>query len=471
MPQEESKTARFDHVSGQGNLVFAYGHELFEVCVDNTLDRAILEAKQILEEEHGTPIPQASFALPISAIQAAVRAGETTKQVAQEFAVNEAIVRRFANPIETEKKYAIEQFLSMSAPKRGSGSSNEEAINRSLEAADVSINSVSWNATRRGNGPWKIRASFQAMGHAFQADWTWNMKENNITCVNTIAQQLLEGSQSFLPNTEDTAPPTNPELTAIQAPPAYSEPTVPTPSNTNTQAPVVEISTPPSVPAGTQGTAAEDSTSIDKKSSEQDNTPHTKDAAQLQSNQTDSARMYPVPTTTDMTGAQHTSEPLQEGPSTITQSVIAGDQTDTSIADESTKDNTDQQVDEHPSNPLTAWMYGGKRKTEKNKTVQQRGEQEPSTKAKNSLSKSAEPVSSQKPASKPIEARTNITNDTPSQTPHATTGQNTVGHQQTSQETTSGISSAQKTDSNQEPSPKKAGRSAVPSWDEILFGQ
>ena len=50
MPENPLTQARFDHVDDAGRLVFASGDERFFVDVDETLERAILEAKQIREE-------------------------------------------------------------------------------------------------------------------------------------------------------------------------------------------------------------------------------------------------------------------------------------------------------------------------------------------------------------------------------------------------------------------------------------
>ena len=55
MPENPLTQARFDHVDDTGRLVFASGDERFFVDVDETLERAILEAKQIREESRSAP--------------------------------------------------------------------------------------------------------------------------------------------------------------------------------------------------------------------------------------------------------------------------------------------------------------------------------------------------------------------------------------------------------------------------------
>ena len=75
MPGNSLEEARFDHVSDTGELVFVSGAGKFAVKIDEALERAILEAKQIrseVQEEQKTRIPPT---LPISQIQSLIRAG------------------------------------------------------------------------------------------------------------------------------------------------------------------------------------------------------------------------------------------------------------------------------------------------------------------------------------------------------------------------------------------------------------
>ena len=52
MPAESYPIAQFDHVTGEGALVFSTDHGYFTVELNDALERAILEAKQILSLIH-----------------------------------------------------------------------------------------------------------------------------------------------------------------------------------------------------------------------------------------------------------------------------------------------------------------------------------------------------------------------------------------------------------------------------------
>ena len=191
MPAESYPIAQFDHVTGEGVLVFSTDHGYFTVELNDALERAILEAKQIRAERHDDkPVHQQST-LPISQIQALIRAGADPDQVARKYALNSALVRRFAAPVESEKNYAIEQFLRVRAPKESRVRTLAELIERTLVAARIPRESVQWKATRRGLEPWRIIASFQSAGHPIHAEWSWNMHDNTVVCINNAARKLI----------------------------------------------------------------------------------------------------------------------------------------------------------------------------------------------------------------------------------------------------------------------------------------
>ena len=191
MPENALEDARFDHVSETGELVFVSGAGKFAVKVDEALERAILEAKQIRTETQEERQQQAPSTLPISQIQSLIRAGANPTRVAERYSLSEALVRRFSAAVETEKQYAIEQFLAVPAPKESRVRTLSELIERTFAAAHVRLEDVRWKATRRGLEPWKITAEFDSAGHAARAEWSWNMHDNAVNCLNTMARKLI----------------------------------------------------------------------------------------------------------------------------------------------------------------------------------------------------------------------------------------------------------------------------------------
>lgn len=204
MPDDQLREARFDHVNERGDLVFEAMNRHFTVRVTDALERGILEARQIRAELEGTPQPQAAAALPISQIQSQIRSGASVEQVAGQFNVSEALVRRFAAPVETEKKYAIDQFLSMGAGRSARGQqSNADLIAEALQTSRISMDALEWKATRRGHEPWRIEATFESSNRTLRADWSWNMRDNTVVSLNGLAKRLLGETVAPVPGLMD----------------------------------------------------------------------------------------------------------------------------------------------------------------------------------------------------------------------------------------------------------------------------
>ena len=131
MPDDRLEKARFVRVSKTGDLVFSLGGREMAVSVDDTLERAILEAKQVRSEMRQAPQPHQQSTLPISQIQSLIRAGADPARVAEKYHLSEMLVRRFSMAVETEKQYAIEQFLAVAAPKDSRVRTISELVERS----------------------------------------------------------------------------------------------------------------------------------------------------------------------------------------------------------------------------------------------------------------------------------------------------------------------------------------------------
>ena len=194
MPDDRLEKARFVRVSKTGDLVFSLGGREMAVSVDDTLERAILEAKQVRSEMRQAPQPHQQSTLPISQIQSLIRAGADPARVA-----------------ETEKQYAIEQFLAVAAPKDSRVRTISELVERTLASAGIGMESVTWKSTRRGLEPWRIVAIFTSAGREIHAEWTWNMHDNSVMSLNNAARKLL-GEQNPESATDSKLKPTIPEL-------------------------------------------------------------------------------------------------------------------------------------------------------------------------------------------------------------------------------------------------------------------
>ena len=203
MLENPPKEASFDHVDNDGDLIFIFENTPLKIHVDDTLERAIAESKKLTNVDgrnqntvnstgKSDDSPNATTAtLPISQIQALIRAGLEPEHVAKRYNVSESQVRRFSSGVETEKQYAIEQFLTVPAPKQSNMRTLSDLIERTLAKAHIGMETVKWRATRRGLEPWLITAEFNTATRTIKAEWTWNMHDNSVACANPSARLLL----------------------------------------------------------------------------------------------------------------------------------------------------------------------------------------------------------------------------------------------------------------------------------------
>lgn len=211
MAEDSLQRASFVRTDENGLLEFRVDDGRL-ICVEVTdeLERGIIESKQIVAELKGTPSPHSEKALPISTIQTLLRAGEDPADVAKEYNIGEPLVRRFAKPVEIEKKYQIDQFRHSHMP--GSTIPHEtveSALQSQLLQSGVRFTDVAWSATRHGRDPWRILASFPQSGRTYTAEWSFDTIHGNITCLDQVSKRLFSRTQA-------TAAPTE-EESAVQA--------------------------------------------------------------------------------------------------------------------------------------------------------------------------------------------------------------------------------------------------------------
>lgn len=193
--------AYFVRVDDNCRLVIDVDGRQVAVPVTDALARGVDEARRRMDESKGT---RSSRSLPISTIQMLVRQGVSIADVAKGYGISESQVSRFAQPILVERKMAIEQFLSLPAPRPATGPgvslpSSSHSIGDLVKARftvdGTSRASVEWSASRKPRQPWLIMATIHAPHRTLGAQWQWNVAENTVTPLNPTATWILEGSE------------------------------------------------------------------------------------------------------------------------------------------------------------------------------------------------------------------------------------------------------------------------------------
>lgn len=190
------RKAEFDHVDKNGAVILKIGDEHVELDDSDAFEQGLLASKQVKAEERTDSLPPESESLPISQIQNLVRAGISTDKIAAKYSMEPALIRRFAQPIEQEKKSAIAQFLTVNIRQNDEVHRLGQLINSILSQAGVDTSTVEWSASRRKREPWRINASFAHQDHAYKATWSWNMRDNAVVAINPTAKKLLGESDA-----------------------------------------------------------------------------------------------------------------------------------------------------------------------------------------------------------------------------------------------------------------------------------
>lgn len=197
MVDETRNQALFVKVDPSGDLIFEEkeSHRQFAVRISDELEQGILAARQIMSDQQGPAHPHQFRTLPIREIQQLTREGRSPEEIRRDFDVDLALIRRFAQQVEQEKSYTIAQFLNSSFKtdkKQLVPPSVEDILTRSIENYGLDYEDVSWKATRVGRDPWHIMATVASEdGRQATAEWTFNPRNNDIVCLNKTARKLF----------------------------------------------------------------------------------------------------------------------------------------------------------------------------------------------------------------------------------------------------------------------------------------
>ncbi|WP_018143619.1 septation protein SepH [Alloscardovia criceti] len=233
MAENSGVFVAFDHVDVDGFLVIRnpQTREIMRLDVTDELEQGILAAKQIKRDTQGAPQPHEEKALPLSAIQSLIRAGNTPEEISAQNGISAALVRRFASPVEKEKKFMVSQFLDTVLTSQDSSATVHEIIIASMASLAADYASLEWKATRQGHNPWRIQSTYHTAHGVETAEWMFNPRDKSIVSVNTPAKRLLgEISNITSPvdkelfNTMDNVPMVNAhnQTTSVQLNPAVS---------------------------------------------------------------------------------------------------------------------------------------------------------------------------------------------------------------------------------------------------------
>ncbi|MBC3179517.1 septation protein SepH [Corynebacterium lujinxingii] len=136
-------------------------------------------APEPVEAPRSLPEPDPLYATPLSMrpneIQARIRAGATTAELAEEMGVAESRLDSYAHPVLLERAQVAEA-AKQSHPLREDGTSKQtllEILATSFAARGHSISDATWDATREQGDTWVVHVTWQAGLTENEALWSF----------------------------------------------------------------------------------------------------------------------------------------------------------------------------------------------------------------------------------------------------------------------------------------------------------
>lgn len=141
-------------------------------------------------------------------IQARIRAGESAEAVAQAAQTSVEKIMPFAAPVLAERQHVAER-AQRSSVRRSEGSAPHgartlgDAVATHLRARNVDPETVEWDAWRREDGRWSMRAVFASSDRSGSAELTFDAPGNYVTLDNEDARWLVGESVTPAPIQHD----------------------------------------------------------------------------------------------------------------------------------------------------------------------------------------------------------------------------------------------------------------------------
>ncbi|MBT0994894.1 DUF3071 domain-containing protein [Cellulomonas sp. DKR-3] len=176
------------HDDGE-HLVLSRGDgQRFRLRIDEALRAAVRrdrpQLEQLRAESAGTLSPRE--------IQARIRAGATTQEVAEGAGITVEHVRRFEGPVLAEREYVAEQARATRVRRESDAPVLGDLVTDRLAARGVDLSSLAWDAAREPSGPWYVLARFTVEGSPHEARWAFDATARTLVADEDEARWLSE---------------------------------------------------------------------------------------------------------------------------------------------------------------------------------------------------------------------------------------------------------------------------------------
>ena len=185
------------HEDGEHLLLCGADDARFRIPVDESLRAAIRRDRPHLGQ---VPVGDGGGLRPRD-VQALIRAGASSDEVANRAGWSIEKVHRYEGPILAEREHVAGRAQKVRLRTRSGASSGVDAPTLSARVAErlkergVEATDASWDSWRAEGGPWTVVLTFAAGGRQRQASWSFDLANQTILAVDDEARWLSEEVQ------------------------------------------------------------------------------------------------------------------------------------------------------------------------------------------------------------------------------------------------------------------------------------
>ncbi|MGB7981800.1 MAG: septation protein SepH [Candidatus Nanopelagicales bacterium] len=179
---------KFDGLSPDGTRLILAGKDgqKWSVVIDERIEAAVRRDRARISQ---VEIEQAGVLRPRE-IQARIRAGATSEDVAAASGLPIEHIRRFEGPVLTERAWVAQQAQSTELRRPGGDIELSELVAERLESAGVEPADIEWDAWRRDDGIWVVIATFPIEPNTHVATWSYDSGSRTMTVIDDNARSL-----------------------------------------------------------------------------------------------------------------------------------------------------------------------------------------------------------------------------------------------------------------------------------------
>lgn len=176
------------HEDGEHLVLVGPDGARFRLRIDEPLRAAVRrdrpQLEQLRAESAGTLSPRE--------IQARIRAGATTQEVADSAGLPIERVRRYEGPVLAEREHIAEQARGTRVGREMGSPVLGDLVTDRLAARGVDLASLAWDSARDANGPWVVLARFTVDDSEREARWTFDPSKRTVVADEDEARWLSE---------------------------------------------------------------------------------------------------------------------------------------------------------------------------------------------------------------------------------------------------------------------------------------